>query len=72
MATPIYHEKQRSALCGQHCLNNLLQGPFFGVMDLAEIAHELDARERQLMMELGNDTDDAIRYLAVDFTSVLL
>ena len=25
----IYHEKQVASLCGQHCLNNLLQGPYF-------------------------------------------
>jgi hypothetical protein len=25
----IYFEKQQSALCGQHCLNALLQGSFF-------------------------------------------
>ena len=45
----IYHEKQESMLCGQHCLNNLLQGPYFSAMDLANIAHDLDAREREFM-----------------------
>jgi hypothetical protein len=27
-AFPVYWEKQESALCGTHCLNNLLQGQF--------------------------------------------
>eukprot|EP00967_Tisochrysis_lutea_P123763 scaffold206332_cov33-Tisochrysis_lutea.AAC.1 len=27
-----------AALCGQHCLNNLLQGPYFSEISLAEIA----------------------------------
>lgn len=44
----IYHERQESALCGQHCLNNLLQGPYFSAVELSEIALELDRKERQL------------------------
>lgn len=44
----IYHERQESALCGQHCLNNLLQGPLFTAADLASIAAELDSQERAL------------------------
>ena len=47
----IYHEKQEASLCGQHCLNNLLQGPYFTAFDLSEIALELDDREKELMME---------------------
>ena len=48
----VYHERQESALCGQHCLNNLLQGQYFSPADLAEIAQELDAMERQMMLEV--------------------
>jgi Ataxin-3 len=44
----IYHERQESALCGQHCLNNLLQGPYFDPVSLGMIANELDRKERQL------------------------
>jgi ataxin-3 len=44
----IYHEQQESALCGQHCLNNLLQGPHFTAVDLGEIAAALDNEERRL------------------------
>jgi Ataxin-3 len=49
--TYIYHEKQDSHLCGQHCLNNLLQGPYFTAVDLAGIASNLDAMERRLGVE---------------------
>eukprot|EP00753_Platysulcus_tardus_P012782 PLAT3542.7.p1 GENE.PLAT3542.7~~PLAT3542.7.p1 ORF type:complete len:265 (-),score=104.83 PLAT3542.7:421-1215(-) len=45
----LYHEKQEALLCGQHCLNNLLQGPFFSAPDLAAIARELDEREAELL-----------------------
>ena len=47
----IYHEKQESKLCGQHCLNNLLQGLYFTAPDLADIAFSLDERERKLLNE---------------------
>jgi ataxin-3 len=47
----IYHEPQESALCGQHCLNNLLQGPVFSAPDLSEMALSLDARERSIASE---------------------
>lgn len=44
----IYHELQDSLLCGQHALNNLIQQQnFFDPGQLAEIAHQLDAQERQ-------------------------
>lgn len=59
----IYHERQQSALCGQHCLNNLLQGPFFSEVELAQIAQELDAKELALMTENGVD-EDTRKFLA--------
>mmetsp|Transcript_1841 Transcript_1841/g.2938 ORF Transcript_1841/g.2938 Transcript_1841/m.2938 type:complete len:300 (+) Transcript_1841:154-1053(+) len=46
---PIYHEKQYGSMCGQHCLNNLLQGPYFQAEDLADIASELDKLEQALV-----------------------
>ena len=55
--TILYHEKQESALCGQHCLNNLLQGPYFNAGALAEIALELDSKEKALMMTEGMTAD---------------
>lgn len=45
----IYHEKQIGALCAVHCVNNLMQGPVFDEVSLAEIAQQLDARERLLL-----------------------
>jgi len=52
----LYHEKQVAALCGQHALNTLLQGPYFTEVDLSQIAHELDAMEQSFMAESGMDT----------------
>lgn len=48
--TWVYHERQESLLCGQHCLNNLLQEGAWSPVDLADIAHGLDAQERQLYL----------------------
>lgn len=47
----LYHERQESALCGLHALNNLCQGPYYAAGDLATIAHDLDSRERQLGLD---------------------
>lgn len=45
----IYHEKQIGNLCAVHCLNNLMQGPVFNEVQLAEVAQQLDAAERRLL-----------------------
>ena len=50
----IYFEPQESALCGQHCLNNLLQGHLFAASDLSDIALALDAQERAMGMTSGS------------------
>ena len=42
-------ECQDGNLCGVHALNNLLQGPYYSEVDLANIAEELDRRERELL-----------------------
>jgi Ataxin-3 len=55
--TYIYHERQDSLLCGQHCLNNLLQEPFFSSIELASIAQELDEEE----MKYIQDSEDRLR-----------
>ncbi len=44
----IYHELQESALCGQHCLNNLLQQRSFTEIQLSNIAQQLNAEERMI------------------------
>lgn len=49
----VYHERQLGALCGVHCVNNLLQGPRFGPGDLAEIGVRLDRKERRLLAGSG-------------------
>jgi ataxin-3 len=55
--TFIYHERQDSLLCGQHCINNLLQGPYFNAVDLSDIAIELDSIENSLIESYDNDNN---------------
>jgi ataxin-3 len=40
------------------------QGPYFSEIELATIAQDLDAKERQLMMESGVGGDDFLKYMA--------
>lgn len=47
----LYHEVQEAKLCAVHCVNTVLQGPFFSEFDLAALAADLDRKERQMMME---------------------
>ncbi|KAF9598537.1 hypothetical protein IFM89_028069 [Coptis chinensis] len=49
----LYHEVQESKLCAVHCVNTVLQGPFFSEFDLAALASDLDKSERQMMSEGG-------------------
>jgi len=65
----LYHERQEAALCGQHCLNNLLQGPYYSAGDLADIAVALDHEERKLMMEAGM-TNEARAFLSQESSNV--
>ena len=51
----LYHEVQESKLCAVHCVNTVLQGPFFSEFDLAALASDLDRRERQMMLQAGGD-----------------
>eukprot|EP00798_Chlamydomonas_sp_ICE-L_P009176 gene9176-16309_t len=62
MQKALYHEKQVSALCGVHAINTLLQGPVFTEFDLAQVAQDLDALERQLMMDGGVSSEDYKKY----------
>ncbi|XP_042235694.1 ataxin-3-like isoform X2 [Homarus americanus] len=59
----VYHEKQDGLLCGQHCLNNLLQGQYFTAVDLADIAQQMDQAEQSHMAELGMHTDEFRRFM---------
>ena len=38
----IYHEKQIGSLCAVHCLNNVVQGPYFNEVAMGEIGQHLD------------------------------
>ncbi|XP_020113996.1 putative ataxin-3 homolog [Ananas comosus] len=49
----LYHEVQEGKLCAVHCVNTVLQGPFFSEFDLAALAGDLDQKERQMMLEGG-------------------
>ncbi|XP_054013594.1 ataxin-3-like isoform X1 [Hylaeus anthracinus] len=54
----IFHEKQEGYLCAQHCLNALLQGPYFNAVDLANFGQQMDEEERIRMAESGIDSED--------------
>lgn len=56
--TYLFHELQQSALCGQHCCNNLLQNHTFTEFDLAEIAQELDGQERALGIGIAGESSN--------------
>ncbi|KAG0274027.1 Ataxin-3 [Linnemannia exigua] len=49
----IFHEQQEGNLCAQHCLNSLLQGPYFTAIDLAELAQQLDQQEQAALENVG-------------------
>jgi len=66
----VYFEKQESALCGVHCLNALLQGPFFTEIDLMVFGKELDESERTMMGENGYDTNDYLKFMQEDSGNV--
>lgn len=47
--TWIYHERQQSAMCGLHALNNLVQSSCFSAPELNQIADHLDTVELDLL-----------------------
>lgn len=46
----VYWEKQEKDImtCGVHCLNTLLQGPYFTAVDLSNVALKLDREEKAI------------------------
>ncbi|KOC67402.1 Ataxin-3, partial [Habropoda laboriosa] len=50
--------QQEGFLCAQHCLNALLQGPYFNAVDLAIFGQQMDEEERLRMAESGVDSED--------------
>lgn len=72
MAMPslLYHEVQESRLCAVHCVNAVLQGPYFSEVDLATMAQELDAQEQQVMLESGAGSTHYLNYMAEGSSNV--
>ena len=62
----IYFEKQSDdRLCGLHCINSLLQGPYFNLVQLSEIGMKLDEEEQKLFgnkYNSHNNVDDSGNY----------
>lgn len=56
--------QQEGSLCAQHCLNSLLQGPYFTPVDLSTLAGKLDEEERERMAECGVDSEEYKKFLA--------
>ncbi|CAH1099066.1 unnamed protein product [Psylliodes chrysocephalus] len=59
----IFHEKQEGSLCAQHCLNSLLQGPYFTAVELSTLAQKLDEEERKRMAESGEESEEYHKFL---------
>ena len=60
--------QQEGYLCAQHCLNALLQGPYFNAVDLANLAQQMDEQERLTMLESGEESEDYRLFLEVDIS----
>lgn len=69
-AALLYHEVQESRLCAVHCVNAVLQGPYFSEVDLAAMAQELDQQEQQVMLESGAGSSHYLNYLAEGSSNV--
>mmetsp|Transcript_14023 Transcript_14023/g.39670 ORF Transcript_14023/g.39670 Transcript_14023/m.39670 type:complete len:88 (+) Transcript_14023:3695-3958(+) len=67
----VYHETQVMSMCGVHCLNTLLQANAFNEVDLAQIAHELDRREREVMAEGGITSEDYLKVRKAEESEML-
>lgn len=55
--------QQEGSLCAQHCLNSLLQGPYFTPVDLSTLAQRMDDEERQRMAECGEESEEYRKFL---------
>ena len=58
--------QQEGQLCAQHCLNALLQGPYYTAVDLATIAGQLDEEEKRRMAggTAGENSEEYRRFIA--------
>ncbi|XP_050214344.1 ataxin-3 homolog [Mercurialis annua] len=68
----LYHEVQEAKLCAVHCVNTVLQGPFFSEFDLAALASDLDCKERQMMMQTSLGNTSAGDFLSAESHNVSL
>jgi len=59
----IFHEQQDGGLCAQHCLNSLLQGPYYTAFDLAEFARQLDDAEKEHMKEGDVNSAEFLKFM---------
>nr|XP_024379753.1 ataxin-3 homolog [Physcomitrium patens]PNR50945.1 hypothetical protein PHYPA_010131 [Physcomitrium patens] len=66
----LYHEVQESRLCAVHCVNAVLQGPYFSEVDLGTMAQELDKQEEQVMLESGSRSSHYLNYKAEGSSNV--
>lgn len=55
--------QQEGSLCAQHCLNALLQGPYFTPVELGSLAQQMDDEERLRMAECGEESEEYQRFL---------
>lgn len=53
-------------MCAKHCLNALLQGPYFTEFDLATIAKTIDDEERLKMAEGGENRAEYLEFIEVN------
>lgn len=63
--------QQEGSLCGQHCLNGLLQGEYFTAVDLAQLAQQIDEEERHRMAEGGENREEYQRFIEVCIQLIL-
>lgn len=66
----LYHEVQESRLCAVHCVNAVLQGPYFSEVDLASMAQDLDQQEQQVMLESGAGSSHYLKFMAEGSSNV--
>ena len=52
-------------MCGVHCINALLQGPYFDEVSMSNIALSLDQKEKEIMAESGLTSATYLKYMQV-------
>lgn len=52
-------------MCGVHCINALLQGPYFDEVSMSNIALSLDQKEKDIMAESGLESATYLKYMQV-------